>query len=108
MDKELKDKLESLKSDGKKKKGCKDCKNKEPITELPEIIENDIFIPTMEDIRNAYVELGNKGNDKREFINKVYQFLFNDDFDFSCGSCVNKQSRRLKNYINNNSELKVS
>jgi hypothetical protein len=111
MNKELKDKLESLKSDGKKKKGCTDCKKKKPIIELPPIIEDEDyipFIPTMDDIRLAYVELGNRGNDKREFINKVYRFLFNDDFNFNCGSCVNKQSRRLKNYINDNSELKIS
>jgi hypothetical protein len=106
MDKELKDKLESLKSDGKKKKGCTDCKKKKPITELQPIIEDDDyipFIPTMEDIKLAYVELGRKDDSKRQFVNKVYQFLFNEDFDWGCRSCVNKQARKLDIYIKENS-----
>jgi hypothetical protein len=109
MDKELKDKLESLKSDEPiKKKKCTSCKKKkEIITELPQLIEQDIFIPTMGDIISAYHELGNRGKEKRDFINNVYKFLFNEDFNFGCGSCVNTQSRRLKNYINANSELKI-
>ena len=107
MDKELKDKLESLKSDGKKKAGCKSCKKKKTITELEPIIEDDDyipFIPTMEDIKLAYVELGRKDNSKRHFINKVYQFLFNEDFDWGCRSCVNIQARKLDIYIKENTQ----
>jgi len=103
MNKELEDKIKSLKSDGKKKVGCKSCKKKKEPIVLPELIEEEmIFIPTPEDIRLAYVELGNRVLDKKEFINKVYNFLFNEDFNFGCRSCVNGQARRLKNYIETN------
>jgi hypothetical protein len=101
MDKELKTKLESKKSDGKKKKGCTTCKKKkEVITTLPEVEEFEVFyIPTNEEIHLAYVELGNRVEDKSEFINKVYKALFDEDFNFGCKSCVNAQARRLRNYI---------
>ena len=102
MNKELEDKIKSLKSDGKKKKGCTSCKKKKEPVVLPELIEDDIYIPTPDDIRLAYVELGNRVLDKKEFINKVYNFLFNEDFNFGCRSCVNGQARRLKNYIEAN------
>ena len=110
MDKELKDKLESLKSDEPiKKKKCTSCKKKkEPITLLPELIQEDIFIPSIEDIRTAYIELGRKDNTKREFINQVYNFLFNEDFNFNCQSCVNVQARKLKNYLNDKLNIKVT
>ena len=107
MDNELKDKLQSLKSDGKKTKGCKSCKKKAPVTELPDPIEIDVFIPSPEDIRLAYIELGNRNQDKKEFINKVYNFLFDEDFNFGCTSCMNVQVRKLKNYINDVLKLNV-
>ena len=100
MDIELKEKLESLKSDGKKKKGCTSCKKKKEPIVLSDVIEEDnMYIPTPDEIRLAYIELGNRVLDKKEFINKVYNFLFNEDFNFNCPSCVNGQARRLKNYI---------
>ena len=109
MDKELKDKLESKKSDGKKKKGCTSCKKKkEPLTFLPELVDVDMFIPSPNDILMAYMELGNRVLDKREFINKVYSFLFNENFDFNCPSCVSVQARKLKNYINEKLNIKVT
>ena len=101
MEKDLKELLESKKSDGKKKKGCTSCKKKAatPIT-LPEIIEEeDIYIPSVQDIQLAYLELGNTVANKQEFINKVYRALFNEDFNFGCRTCVNGQARRLRNYI---------
>lgn len=108
MEQELKDKLKSLKSDGKKKKGCTSCKKKkEPLTFLPELVDEDMFIPSPDEIRLAYIELGNKVLNKREYINKVYNFLFNEDFNFDCRSCVNGQARRLKNYITEVLKLKV-
>ena len=103
MEKELKEKLEGLKSDGKKKKGCSSCKKKAPITELAPVVEDYIpFIPTAEEIKLAYLELGRKDNEKREFINKVYRFLFNEDFDWGCRNCVNAQANKLKIYIAEN------
>jgi len=110
MNKELKELLESKKSDGKTKKGCKSCKKKQPIKELPQVIEDEDyipFIPSKEDIKLAYIELGNRDKNKQEFINKVYQFLFNEDFNFGCTSCMNVQVRKLKNYINDELKLNV-
>lgn len=107
MDNELKDKLQSLKSDGKKTKGCKSCKKKAPVTELPDPIEIDLYIPTPDEIRLAYIELGNKDQNKKEFINKVFQFLFDEDFNFGCTSCMNVQVRKLKNYITEVLKLEV-
>lgn len=94
----------------KKKDGtCHECKKKELLTELPEIIEIDPFyVPTFEDIRLAYIELGSKDiTPKKEFINKVYSALFDETFDFGCRTCVNSQSRRLKNYIEQNFNVKM-
>ena len=102
MEKELKEKLESLKADGKKKKGCTSCKKKkEVLTTLPEIEEIEPFyIPTREEIQLAYVELGNRDRNKvKPLISKVYKALFDEEFNFGCASCVNGQARRLKNYI---------
>jgi len=106
MDVELKKLLESKKSNGKTKKGCTSCKKKkEVLTTLPEIdpiyLEANIepYFPTREVIHLAYVELGNRVENKRELINGVYKALFNEDFNFDCSSCVNAQARRLRNYI---------
>ncbi len=108
MEKELQEKIEKAKQEyidnpPKKKRGCTSCKKKkEEVTKLEPIIEEDIFIPTEEDIKVAYAELtsilGVK-EDKKEFIGKVYQFLFNEDFDWGCRSCVNNQARRFRIYL---------
>jgi len=109
MDKELKELLESKKSNGKTKKGCASCKKKKPVTELPQLIEEDIlFSPTKDEILLAYMELNNKDNSKHEFINKIYQFIFGEVFDFGCGSCVNKQTRKFKTFINEQLKIPVT
>jgi hypothetical protein len=43
--------------------------------------------------------LGNRVDNKQEFIGKVYRTLFDEEFNFGCSSCVNAQARRLRNYI---------
>jgi hypothetical protein len=99
-------KLNSIENPGKKKRGCKSCKKpKEVIVEnspLPFELEEEMFIPTQEDIKLAYAELtsilGVK-EDKKEFIGKVYKFLFDEDFDWGCRSCVNNQARRFRIYL---------
>jgi hypothetical protein len=96
-------KLNAIENPGKKKKGCTSCKKKkEEITKLEPLIEEDMFIPTQEEIKVAYAELtsllGVK-DDKKEFIQKVYQFLFNEPFDWNCKSCVNKQARRFRLHL---------
>jgi hypothetical protein len=94
----------------KKTRGCNSCKKKKnEITELPPVNDmDDIFIPTPEDIKLAYAELYNKDIEPhKEYINKVYSFLFNENFDFDCRSCVNAQAIKLKNYIIHTLKLKV-
>ena len=110
MEKELQDRMDKLKQEyidnpPKKKRGCTSCKKKKnEVIELPPVIqEEDIFIPTSSDIKLAYAELtsllGVK-EDKKEFISKVFKFLFNEDFDWNCRTCVNRQARRFRIYIN--------
>lgn len=84
-----------------KRKGCTSCKKKALITELPPVTEiEELFIPTPEEIKLAYLELGNKNLEPhKEQINKVYSFLFNEQFDFNCRTCVNAQARKLREYI---------
>lgn len=108
MDAELKKKLESLKADiPVKKKRCTECKKKkQPVTKLPDPIE-EAYIPTREEVMLAYVELGNRGRDKHQFINKIYSSIFNEDFDFGCESCVNRQVRKFKNYIETTYQIKL-
>lgn len=99
-------KLNSIENPGKKKRGCSSCKKPKEIKvekpPLPFELEEEIFIPTQEDIKLAYAELtsllGVK-EDKKEFIEKVYQFLFNESFDWNCRSCVNNQARRFRIYL---------
>jgi hypothetical protein len=98
-------KLNSIENPGKKKRGCSSCKKPKEVVEklpLPFELEEEIFIPTSSDIKLAYAELtsllGVK-EDKKEFISKVFKFLFNEDFDWGCRSCVNKQARRFRIYV---------
>jgi hypothetical protein len=92
----------------KKPKGCTSCKKKKPITELQPVMEDYIpYIPTLEDMKLAYVELGNQSREKREFVNKVYRFIFDEDFNFDCQGCVNVQARKFKNYLNDNFKLGI-
>ena len=84
-------------------KGCKTCKKKPPITKL-EPIEEEMFIPTVDEIKLAYAELTSLGGvkeDKKEFISKVYQYLFEEPFDFGCRSCGKPQARRFYNHMKN-------
>ena len=94
----------------KKKDGtCQECKKKALLTELPPVTEvEQIYVPTYEEIKLAYIELGSKDIEpKKEFINKVYKALFNETFDFGCRTCVNAQSRKLKNLIEEVLKIKM-
>ena len=81
---------------------CTSCKKKKPVTELPPVVEEVMYIPTKDEIRLAYAEfssiLGVK-EDKRELVNKVYKFLFNEDLNYNCKGCGNSQARRFHNYM---------
>ena len=102
--------MEAVTVSNKRGRKCHSCKKKNiEITELPPVDEmDDLFIPTPEDIKLAYEELYNKNLEQhKEYINKVYTFLFNETFDFDCRSCVNAQAIKLKNYITNTLKLKI-
>ena len=108
MEKELQEKIDKAKQEyidnpPKKKRGCTSCKKKkEEVTKLEPLIEEDMFIPTQEDIKVAYAELtsilGVK-DDKKDFIGKVFKFLFDEEFDWNCRSCTNKQARRFRIHL---------
>lgn len=85
----------------KKSGGCTSCKKKALMTELPPAVEiEEFYVPTPEEIKLAYVELGSKNIEPhKEQINKVYSYLFNENFDFGCKTCVNAQARKLREYI---------
>lgn len=103
-------KLNSIENPGKKKKGCSSCKKKKEIVleqpaPLPFEMIGDIWVPTREEIKLAYDELTSFGGvkeDKKEFINKVYNFLFGEDFNFNCRGCGSSQARRFTNWIKSN------
>jgi hypothetical protein len=84
-------------------KGCKTCKKKPAITSLPPL-EEEMFIPTVDDIKLAYAELTSLGGvkeDKKEFISNVYEYLFEEPFDFECRGCGKTQSRKFYNHMKN-------
>jgi hypothetical protein len=108
MEKELQEKIQKAKQEyidnpPKRKKGCTSCKKKKnEVTSLPPIIEEDMWVPTSAEIKLAYAELtsllGVK-EDKKEFIQKVYEYIFNEKFDWNCRSCVNSQARKFRIYV---------
>jgi len=81
---------------------CTSCKKRKPVTQLPPVVEDVMYIPTKDEIRLAYAEfssiLGVK-EDKKELVNKVYKFLFNEDLNYNCRGCGNSQARRFHNYM---------
>jgi hypothetical protein len=108
------DRLEALKQNsienpGKPKRGCKSCKKpKEVVVEkLPLPFELEPYIPSVEDIKKAYIMLGSPKENEKVFIKQVYQALFNDEFDFSCPSCVHTQTRILQNYLKDTLNIKL-
>ena len=84
--------------------GCSSCKKKNKIENLDPLKTEIVWAPSEEDIKLAYAELtsvlGVK-EDKKDFINKVYKFLFNEDFNFNCKGCGNKQAVRFRNFMLN-------
>lgn len=85
-----------------KKQPCEKCKKKKVVKKLDPIIEDKIEIFTKEDILKAFDELSSYSGpreDKKEYISKVYKFIFNEDFDWTCNSCGHRQARKYKNYV---------
>lgn len=105
---EIKERLDELRKEaidnpGKKKRGCSSCKKKKvEVNELPELQLDEMWIPTQQEIILAYEELTSYGGvkeDKKEMINKVYMFLFGEEFNFNCGGCASNQANKFGNYI---------
>lgn len=90
-----------------KKKPCTTCKKK-VVKKLPEPIDEVVF--TQEEMVKAYHELTNmKGVNKEHipFISSVYSFIFNEEFDWGCNSCVSTQARKFQNYLSNTLKVKL-
>lgn len=103
-------KQEAIENPGKQKRTkCKTCKKpKEIIVEkAPLPFELELYIPTAEDIKKAYIMLGGVKEEEKVFIKQVYQALFDEEFDFNCSSCVHTQTRKLGMYISNVLKYKV-
>jgi len=101
---------EAIENPPKKVKGCKSCKKKKEVevvgnTELP--VQLTEYIPTVDEIKTAYIMLGSLKEEEKPFIKKVYESLFDEEFDFNCYSCVHTQTRILKNYITNTLKIKL-
>lgn len=82
--------------------GCDTCKKKKVVKKLDPIIEEDVWVPSQLDIKMAYSEfnsLTGVREDKKEFVSKVYKFLFGEDLVYNCRGCGNNQARKFHNYI---------
>jgi len=86
--------------------GCTACKKKKVVTKLEPVMDETISF-TNEQIRLAYDLLGGIKEDERPFVNDVYKYIFNENFDWNCKVCVNSQARKLKNYIENELKIKL-
>ena len=78
------------------------CKKKKVVKKLDPIIEEEVWVPSMADIKLAYAEfnsLTGVREDKKEFVAKVFKFLFNEELDYNCKGCGNSQARKFHNYI---------
>ena len=73
---------------------CKTCKKK-TIKELETVLEEpiDLDIPTIDQIKLAFAELTSFGGvkeDKKEFIKKIYTYIFKEELDLECRGCVSQ------------------
>jgi hypothetical protein len=109
MDRLEKLKQNSIENPGKQKRGCKDCKKPKEVVvdKLPLPFELELYIPSVEEIKLAYIMLGNIKEEEKPFIQKIYSALFDEQFDFNCRSCVHTQTRILQNYIKETLKIKL-
>ena len=85
---------------------CKTCKKK-VVKELDSIIEEqiDLDVPTIDEIKIAYAELTSYGGikpEKKEFIKKIYTYIFKEELDLNCKGCGSYQVQKFTNYLNKN------
>lgn len=88
-----------------KRQKCTTCKKK-VVKELDPPIELEpIDTPSLEDIKIAYAELTSFGGikpDKKDFIKKIYTYIFNEELDLDCRGCVSQQVRKFTNFLTSN------
>jgi hypothetical protein len=85
---------------------CKTCKKK-VVKELDSVIEEqiDLDVPTIDEIKIAYAELTSYGGikpEKKEFIKKIYTYIFKEELDLDCKGCGSYQVQKFTNYLNKN------
>jgi len=86
--------------------GCTTCKKKKVVTKLEPVMDETISF-SAEQIKLAYDLLGGIKIEEKPFVNDVYKYIFNEDFDWGCKTCVNTQARKLKNYIEYELKIKL-
>lgn len=81
---------------------CKKCKKPKEINKIDVIEIDPLEVYSKQDIIRAFDELSTYGriaDDKKEYISKVYMYIFNEQFDWDCQPCGNRQARKFGNYI---------
>lgn len=95
--------------------GCTSCKKKAKEIKFVEPLKIDelVNVPVLyseEEMKQAYYELTSYGGvkeDKKQFIQDVYQSIFSEPFDFNCGSCVSRQVRKFQHYLTEHFKIKL-
>jgi hypothetical protein len=94
---------EKVKKPRQKKETCHECKKKnKPITKLPPVEDDELYVPTVDEIRDAYfnlISMGGVKENNKEPIDKVFKFLFDEDFNWKCKSCVSSQVIKFTNHM---------
>jgi hypothetical protein len=86
--------------------GCTTCKKKKEVTKLEPVIE-EVMTFNPQQVKLAYDLLSGIKPEERPFVNEVYKYIFNEDFDWNCKVCVNTQARKLRSYIENELNIKL-
>lgn len=81
-----------------KKKECKTCKKKEPVTELPPI-EIETLV-SEEEVKFLYTEMSSKSYSDELYaqLNIIYSMLFQEPLD-RCSGCSRRQYRKVGHYV---------
>lgn len=72
-------------------------------------VDTKVNEPSIEEMKLAYAEASNPLGihiSKQRLINDVYKYIFDEEFDFGCRSCINVQVRRFRNYLINKKNIK--
>lgn len=80
---------------------CTTCKKKNKITTLPAPVD-ELYIPDINEIKTAYfnlISMGGVKNEDKAQIDKVYEFLFQQKFDWGCRDCVSSQVIKFTNHM---------